>query len=98
MHKVVWTGDALSISSADGAWRAEYLNGWGHGTGATPSLMGFGEEHRFVVITDGEPQMNMLLFWRNEIPGDWKQLPNTPDRRIAGQLPVTLGDASLTAI
>ena len=68
MHKVVWTGEGLSTSSADGAWTAEYLNGWGHGTGATPSLMGFGEEDRFVVITDGEPQMNMLLFGEMRSP------------------------------
>ena len=98
MHKVVWTGDGLSTSTTDGAWTAEYLNGWGHGTGATPSLMGFGNEDAFVVITDGEPQMNMVLFWRDEIPADWEQLPEAPDRRIAGQLPVTLGDASLTEI
>jgi hypothetical protein len=60
--------------------------------------MGFGDEDPFVVITDGESQMNMLLFWRNEIPADWEQLTDTPDRRIAGQLPVTLGDDSLTEI
>ena len=98
MHKVIWTGDRLSVNETDGAWTAEYLNGWGHGTGATPSLMGFGEEDQFVVITDGQPQMNMLLFWRNGIPKNWQRLPNTPSRRIAGQLPVTMGDSSLTQI
>jgi len=98
MHKVVWTGEKLSTDAADGAWSAEYLNDWGHGTGATPSLMGFGEEDQFVVITDGQPQMNVVLFWRNDIPTDWKQLPGAPSRRIAGQLPVTMGDASLTEI
>ena len=60
-----------------------------------PSLMGFGEEDQFVVITDGQPQMNMLLFWRNAIPESWQQLPEAPSRRIAGQLPVTMGDPSL---
>ena len=98
MHKVVWTGDRLSVDERDGAWSAAYLNGWGHGTGATPSLMGFGEEDQLVVITDGQPQMNMLLFWRNAIPESWQQLPDAPSRRIAGQLPVTMGDPSLTQI
>ena len=45
---------ALDRPGHDGAWSARYLNGWGHGTGATPSLMGFGDEDQFVVITDGE--------------------------------------------
>lgn len=98
MHKVIWTGEYLSVDERDGAWTAEYLNGWGHGTGATPSLMGFGNEDRFVVITDGQPQMNMLLFWRDDIPKDWQQLPTAPSRRIAGQLPVTMGDPSLKKI
>jgi hypothetical protein len=98
MHKVVWTGSQLSTNESDGAWTATYLNDWGHGTGATPSLMGFGDEDQFVVITDGQPQMNVVLFWRDEIPQDWEQLPGTPDRRIAGQIPVTMGDSSLTEI
>jgi len=98
MHKVIWTGEGLSTDDSDGAWTAEYLNGWGHGTGATPSLMGFGEEDQFVVITDGQPQMNVVLFWRNDIPEDWQQLPGTPDRRIAGQAPVTMGNPELAEI
>ena len=98
MHKVVWDGSKLSTDEADGAWTAPYLNDWGHGTGATPSLMGFGEEDQFVVITDGQPQMNVVLFWRNEIPDDWEQLEGAPDRRIAGQAAVTMGDPSLTEI
>jgi len=98
MHKVVWTGQHLSTHEADGAWTAPYLNEWGHGTGATPSLMGFGDEDQFVVITDGQEQMNVVLFWRNEVPADWSQLPDAPDRRIAGQIEVTMGDPSLTSI
>ena len=98
MHKIVWTGDQLSTDEKDGAWSVPYLNDWGHGTGATPSLMGFGREDQFVVITDGQPQMNVVLFWRNGIPADWRQLPGTPSRRIAGQLPVTMGDPALSRI
>jgi hypothetical protein len=98
MHKVVWTGANLSTEETDGAWTAPYLNEWGHGTGATPSLMGFGEEDQFVVITDGQDQMNVVLFWRNAIPEDWQQLEGTPDRRIAGQARVTMGNPELTNI
>ncbi len=98
MHELVWTGDRLSTDPADGAWTAPYLNGWGHGTGATPSLMGFGEEDRFVVITDGQPLMNVVLFWRDRIPDDWERLPQAPDRRVAGMLPVNMGDSELEEI
>jgi len=98
MHKVVWDGDKLSTDEADGAWAVPYLNDWGHGTGATPSLMGFGEEDQFVVITDGQPQMNMVLFWRNDIPEGWQQLEGAPSERIAGQLPVTMNNPELTEI
>lgn len=98
MHKLVWTGERLGTSNEDGGWAAPYLNDWGHGTGATPSLMGFGDEDRFVVITDGQPVMRVVLFWRDEIPEDWKALPGAPDRRIAGMLPADMGDAGITAI
>ena len=98
MHKVVWTGDRLSSDEADGAWTARYRNGWGEGTGATPSLMGFGEEDKFVVITDGDPRMNVTLFWRNEIPDDWQQIEGAPSRRIAGLAPVTMGELNVQKI
>lgn len=61
------------------------------GSGSTASLMGYGEEDRFVVITDGDEVMNMVLFWRDEIPDDWQQLPNAPSRRIAGMLRADIG-------
>jgi hypothetical protein len=98
MHKVVWDGEGLSTDPADGAWTARYLNEWGHGTGATPSLMGFGGEDRFVVITDGQPLMNVVLFWRDAIPDDWAALPQAPDRRTAGMLPADMGDPELAEI
>lgn len=98
MHKVVWTGSQLSTDEAMGAWTASYLNSWGAGTGATPSLMGFGDEDRFVVITDGEYQMNVVLFWRDGVPADWQAPQGAPDRRIAGMQKVTMGDPGLTEI
>ena len=98
MHKLIWTGGGFSLTAGDGAWSVPYLNGWGHGTGATPSLMGFGAEDQFVVITDGEPLMNVVLFWRNEIPEGWQGLPDAPHRRIAGMQPADMGDGELQAI
>jgi len=98
MHKVIWTGNGFSTKEKDGAWVAPYSNKIGKGTGATPSLMGFENEDKFVVITDGDSLMNVVLFWRNEIPKKWKQLPNTKTRRIAGKLPVTMGKLDLKKI
>lgn len=98
MHKVVWTGDALSTVEADGAWAEPYNNQWGHGSGATPSLMGFGEEDQFVVITDGAELMNVTLFWRNEIPEEWQPPAGASSRRVAGWLPADMGNPELTAI
>lgn len=98
IHKVVWDGEALSTDEADGAWTEPYLSRLDAGSGATPSLMGFGAEDRFVVITDGEPVMNVVLFWRDEIPDGWEQLPGAPSRRIAGQLPALIGDPDRASI
>jgi len=98
MHKIVWDGDRLSTDEADGAWTAEYRNGHLEGSGATPSLMGFGDEDKFVVITDGDIRMNVTLFWRDDIPEGWQQLEGTPSRRIAGQAPADMGDLNVQAI
>jgi hypothetical protein len=98
MHRVVWTGERLSVDEEDGAWAEPYRNGRGAGSGANPSLMGFGDEDKFVVITDADYLMNVTLFWRDEIPEDWGQLPGAPSRRIAGFLPANMGDPSRTAI
>ncbi|NNC36083.1 MAG: hypothetical protein HKO02_01395 [Hyphomonadaceae bacterium] len=98
MHKVVWTGDALSVDPADGAWTAAYRNGTEEGTGATPSLMGFGDEDRFVVITDGDIRMNVVLMWRDAIPEEWQQIDGAPSRRIAGQAPADMGNLKVQEI
>jgi hypothetical protein len=68
------------------------------GSGSTASLMGFGDEDRFVVITDGDEVMNMVLFWRGDIPEDWEQLPNAPSRRIAGMLRADIGQDEAEAV
>ena len=98
MHKIVWTGEELSTHEADGAWTAEYRNGTGEGSGATPSLMGFGDEDKFVVITDGDIRMNVVLFWRDDIPEDWQLQEGAPSRRIAGQAPADMGEQKVTEI
>jgi hypothetical protein len=98
MHKIIWTGERLSIDEKDGAFSARYRNGGGEGTGATPSLMGFGTEDRFVVITDGDVLMNLTLFWRDEIPEGWETSSGAPSRRIAGFLPADMGDAERSEV
>lgn len=96
MHRVMWTGDDFSLREEDGAWTEPYSNSRGLGTGATPSLIGFDGEDKFVVITDGDEVMNMTYFWRDEIPQGWEQIEGTPSKRIAGQLPANFGDPNAT--
>jgi hypothetical protein len=107
MYRVQWTGEKLTINEDEGGWRAEYgsgtMTGGGPGvqslagTGSSPSLMGVGPcQDKFVVITDGEELMNILLFWRDEIPANWKQLPGTKSRRVAAKVPITFGDPDRT--
>ena len=95
MHKLVWTGTNLSDAEPDGAWSCPYTHSKqppiikvGIGTGSTPTLMGFGDnEDKLVVITDGAQQMNLVAFWRDDIPEG--------SERIAGQIPVTCGFKNL---
>lgn len=61
------------------------------GSGATPSLMGFGGEDKFVVITDGDKVMNIALFWRDEIPEGWPPPEGALSLRMAGVLPANIG-------
>jgi len=100
MHRVQWTGDALSVDPASGAWEAAYANGDGEpvpgrlglGSGSTPSLMTVGGD-RLVVITDAQPLMHLVLFWRDDVPAGWVP-PEGSDVRVAGLQPVTFGDPS----
>jgi len=101
MYRIQWTGRELSSFEEDGGWVAKYDNecglfdgvALGAGSGSTPSLMGTDvDDDKFVVITDCQDVMNLVLFWRDEIPDDWETLPGTVDRRIAGQVPVQFGD------
>ena len=109
MHKLVWTGSALSSEAADGAWSSPYdvipdggalkMGAASHGSGTTPSLMGFGDdEDKLVVISDGnEDHAQIVAFWRDDIPGDFKQKPGTQSRRIADQIPYSLSKTTVEA-
>eukprot|EP00592_Proboscia_alata_P009056 CAMPEP_0194357452 /NCGR_PEP_ID=MMETSP0174-20130528/4925_1 /TAXON_ID=216777 /ORGANISM="Proboscia alata, Strain PI-D3" /LENGTH=456 /DNA_ID=CAMNT_0039127475 /DNA_START=193 /DNA_END=1563 /DNA_ORIENTATION=- len=103
MYRVQWTGSMLSTSEEAGGWIADYESqcapddgvSLGVGSGSTPSLMGTDiADDKFVVITDCQDVMNLVIFWRDQIPNDWERLPGIVDRRIAGQVPVTFGNPS----
>lgn len=100
MRKLVWTGTRLSEDEAHGAWSSAYdfslepppIVKHSTGTGSTPTLMGFGDDpDKLVVITDGSKRMNLVAFWRDDIPDDFVQQDGTASRRIAGQIEVTCG-------
>jgi hypothetical protein len=109
MHKLVWTGDKLSRREADGAWMSPYevmeegeahaRGAASHGSGTTPTLMGFGEdEDQLVIISDGSPGgANLVAFWRNGIPADFVQKPGTLSRRIADQVPIGFSETTIEA-
>ncbi|MCW3040238.1 MAG: Gamma-glutamyltranspeptidase [Solirubrobacterales bacterium] len=97
MYRVDWDGTALRRT-----WRAPYASGShsavriGEGSGSTPTLMGTSPtQDRFVVITDGQELVHLDLFWRDQIPTDWRGLPGK-DRRLACEVPITFGDPGAT--
>ncbi len=98
MEKIVWNGHDLSVDPKSGAWAEAYPNSTGTGTGATPVLMGFGKDERMVVITDGDRLMRVTVFWRDAIPSGWKAPEGALSGRVAGMLPVTMGDPNRLAL
>lgn len=99
MYRLVVDKDGkIHDDEASGAWKAGYERGirmpapkLADGTGATPTLMGFGpDEDKLVVITDGAKNMSMVAFWRDQIPAGWKQKPGTASPRIADQRKVEI--------
>jgi len=97
--KYQWDGSTLSK-----VWRTEYASDapfsvlrLGPGSGSTPSLMGTElADDRFVVITDGQELMHLVLMWRDEIPADWTPIAPGKDPRIACEIAVTFGDPAAT--
>jgi hypothetical protein len=94
MYRFDWDGEALAL-----VWRTEYQTvekpspiRLGPGSGSTPSLMGTAaDDDRFVVITDGQELMHVVLFWRDEIPEDWEPIAPGRDPRIACEVPIDFG-------
>jgi hypothetical protein len=95
MYRIDWDGNQLSQG-----WRSGYAGAGGSGggrlgagSGSTPTLMGTApKDDRFVVITDGQELMHLVLMWRDEIPAGWKPIRDGADPRIACEIPVTFGD------
>jgi hypothetical protein len=101
MYRIQWTGNELTYETSLGAWTAEYEIGegqqagrLGNGSGSTPSLMGTGDQDKFVVLTDGQEVMHLVLMWRDVIPDDWTSISPGKDIRIAAEIPVTFGDSN----
>jgi len=99
MYRYQWDGTTL-----EQVWRTEYETveqpcaiRLGPGSGSTPSLMGTtADDDRFVVITDGQNLMNLVLFWRDDIPADWEPVASGKDRRIACEIPIRFGVPDVT--
>lgn len=89
----------IATDPASGAWTAAYDPGErlptgkiADGTGATPTLMGFGpDEDQLVILTDGARNMRLVAFWRNGLPKGWKARPGMLSPRIADQIAVDFG-------
>ncbi len=109
MHGVVWDGERLSTDEAKGAWKSPYdvmpegeaigRGAASHGSGTTPTLMGFGPgEDRLVLVSDGHPGgAQLVAFWRDEIPADFVQKPGTRSRRIADQIRLRVSPLTVEA-
>jgi hypothetical protein len=109
MRKIVWTGDKLSTDEADGAWGSAYdvmpegeaqkMGAASHGSGTTPSLLGFGDDpDKLVVISDGNAKnAQIVAFWREQIPEHFEQKPGTKSRRIADQIPLAISKTTIEA-
>ena len=103
MRRVQWTGSALSLDEADGAWSVAYNGGpavpapgrIGPGSGTTPTLLGSGSDDKLVAIADGQNLMHINVFWRDEIPSWWPGLVGH-DRRFAADVPIAFGDPLAT--
>jgi hypothetical protein len=95
MYRIDRKGNRLSQT-----WRSGYAGAGGSGggrlgagSGSTPTLMGTApDDDRFVVITDGQELMRLVLMWRDKIPTGWQPIREGADRRIACEIPVTFGD------
>ena len=96
MRKLVWNGNTLSDREEDGAWKTTYDDvpnpkSLSRGAGNTPALMGYGpDDDKLVLLVDSGEKIKVVAFWKNEIPEDFEQKPETKSRRIADQLELTI--------
>lgn len=95
MVRLNWDGHTL-----EKAWESAYPTSdvlmpgrLGRGSGTTPTVMGTANQDKLVVIADGEKKMNIIAFWRDDIPKDWKAIPGFSER-VAGVSPILFGDPS----
>ena len=107
MHKISWNGEQLSVDERRGAWAAGYewtpddrvlaMGSISRGSGTTPVLMGFGDDSdKLVIIADGaEAGTNLVAFWRDGIPEDFEQKPDTKSRRIADQVRIDISTLTI---
>lgn len=99
MYRIDWDGRTFTPVWRSGYAGAGQIGGGrlGAGSGSTPTLMGTApDDDRFVVITDGQDLMHLVLMWRDEVPADWQPVRPGADRRIACEIPVTFGDPDAT--
>jgi hypothetical protein len=103
LTRVNWDGNRFSLgwripydfqgsggkpSDSTAVQLSKFLRGEeGTGSGTTPTLMGFGNMDKLVLVADGKTPNNMVAFWRDKIPDDWAGLPGY-DRRIAAITPL----------
>jgi hypothetical protein len=107
MLRLAWTGTKLSNDEKDGAWESPYesmdpakamaLGAISRGSGTTPTLMGFGDDpDKLIVIADAaEAGTNLVAFWREDIPAEFKQKPGTLSRRIADQIKIDISTLTI---
>jgi hypothetical protein len=109
MRGVAWDGAKLSTDASTGGWTSGYdvmpegeaieRGAASHGSGTTPTLMGFGDdEDHLVVISDGSPEgAQLVAFWRDGIPDDFVRKPGTASRRIADQIRLRVSPLTVEA-
>jgi hypothetical protein len=109
MRGVSWNGERLSVNEKDGGWVAPYeampegeaisRGAASHGSGTTPTLMGFGDdEDKLVLISDGSADgAQLVAFWRDEIPDGFIQKPGTPSQRIADAIRLQVSPLTVEA-
>ena len=95
MRKLVWTGERLSFEEKDGAWKEGYdwvkkPTSLSRGAGTTPTVMGFGDDDRLVIIADQGDPVKAVAFWRDDIPDDARQVEGAPSMRTAGHYELTI--------